>query len=47
MKSRIVFVCFILFLFYVFFVAKGALLQFLPDERIIAAKKEILKKSYN
>ena len=44
MKSRIVFVCFILFLFYVFFVAKGALLQFFPDERIIAAKKRNFEK---
>ena len=44
MKSRIIFIGFILFLFYVFFIGKGALLQFFPDSRIIAAKKRNFEK---
>ena len=40
MKSRIVFVCFVLGFFYTIFVGRGAWLQFFPDQRLIAAKKK-------
>lgn len=39
MKSRIVFTCFILCLFYFAFFIRGAWLQFFPNQKLIAAKK--------
>ena len=44
MKSRITFLCFILFGFYFAFIIRGAWLQFFPDHRLISAKKKNFEK---
>lgn len=40
MKSRIIFTCLVLCVFYIAFVIRGAWLHFFPDERLISAKKK-------
>ncbi len=44
MKSRIIFLCFILGGFYFAFIVRGAWLQFFPDHRLITAKKKNFEK---
>ncbi len=45
MKSRIIFVYFALVFFYAFFIVRGALLQFFPDDRLISAQKRNFETS--
>ncbi|MDE0118648.1 MAG: penicillin-binding transpeptidase domain-containing protein [Bdellovibrionales bacterium] len=40
MKSRIIFAGFVLGIFYIIFVGRGAWLQFFPDQRLITVKKK-------
>ncbi len=44
MKSRILFICSVLFLFYIFLVGRGAWLQFFPDKKLTAVKKKNFEK---